>query len=77
MHHRPITLLSLLLGAAHSIAARPTFQDERSISSSITLSASVPDDAALPVLHPFVSFSIEFAFFPDFAGIIQYPFLTL
>ena len=75
MHHRPITLLSILLGAAHSIAARPTFQDERSTSSSISLSASVPDDAALPVLHPFVSFSIEFAFFPDFAG-IHYPFLT-
>ncbi|RAK86834.1 beta-glucuronidase [Aspergillus costaricaensis CBS 115574] len=74
MHHRPITLLSLLLGAAHSIAARPTFpDDERSSSSSISLSASVPDDAALPVLHPFVSFSIEFAFFPDFAGNLSHP----
>ena len=34
----------------------------------IALSASPPAGVALPVLESFISFSIEFSSFPDFAG---------
>lgn len=54
-------LASLLFGAA-VVAAAPS-------SSAISVSTTVPKDAASGVLAPFVSFSIEFSSFPDFAGI--------
>jgi hypothetical protein len=38
------------------------------VAADITVSRKVPDDAGEPVLQPFVSFSIEFAYFPDYAG---------
>lgn len=58
--------ISLLLGAAVA-AAVPTLV-EREASSAVIVTKDVPDTAGAAVLHPFVSFSIEFAFFPDFAG---------
>lgn len=56
-------LVSLVLGAAAAAAAYPTNSD-----SAVSVDRAVPDHAAEPVLQPFVSFSIEFAWFPDFAG---------
>jgi hypothetical protein len=53
--------VSLLFSAAVVVAA-PS-------SSAISVSKTVPKDAASGVLAPFVSFSIEFSSFPDFAGI--------
>lgn len=58
--------LSLLLAAA--TAAAPS-SNNGGASSAIAVKSTVPEDAGAPVLRPFVSFSIEFAFFPDFAGI--------
>lgn len=52
--------ISLLLSAV-SIAAL-------SVSDAHTIQETVPRDAAPPVFSPFVCFSIEFVFFPDFAG---------
>jgi hypothetical protein len=40
----------------------------RGDSGAIEVNAAVPSNAGIPVLHPFVSFSLEFAFFPDYAG---------
>ena len=37
-------------------------------SNAITISTSPPFKASTPILEAFVSYSIEFAFFPDFAG---------
>jgi len=37
-------------------------------STSFAVSSSLPSSAGVPVLEAFVSYSIEFAFFPDFAG---------
>ncbi|OJJ33989.1 hypothetical protein ASPWEDRAFT_114341 [Aspergillus wentii DTO 134E9] len=57
----------MVLGAATAEAVRvnsPT---------SVLLSKTVPTDAGAPVLHPFISYSIEFAFFPDFAGNASHP----
>jgi hypothetical protein len=52
----------LLLFSAAVVAAAPS-------SSAISVSKRAPEDAASGVLAPFVSFSIEFSSFPDFAGI--------
>ena len=38
------------------------------LASNIALSAEVPADAAPPIPESFVSYSIEFSSFPDFAG---------
>lgn len=63
-------LFSLFLGAAVATAA-PTVV-ERGSSSPVPVTQDVPDSAGAAVLHPFVSFSIEFAFFPDFAGMLMH-----
>lgn len=55
-------ILSLILGAA-TAAALPA-----SWGSGITVEKTVPDSAGESVLQPFVSFSIEFAWFPVYAG---------
>jgi len=55
--------ISLLLGATTVVAALV----EREVSP-ITIDKDVPESAGAAVLHPFVSFSIEFSSFPDFAG---------
>ena len=71
MHHTgtsTIVLSILTLFLPGVVRAAPTASDRVGSSESISLSASVPEDAGLAVLHPFVSFSIEFAFFPDYAG---------
>lgn len=58
--------VSLLFGAA-VVAASPTTV-ARDSSSAVTISQKAPKDAGVAILRPFVSFSIEFASFPDFAG---------
>jgi len=60
--------IPLLLSAAVA-AAIPTVIE--SGSSSISVAKSAPDTAGAAVLHPFVSFSIEFASFPDYAGALD------
>lgn len=68
-------IASLLLGAA-AVAGVPTFVG-RDTSSPVIVSDNVPDTAGASILRPFVSFSIEFAFFPDFAGtVIQFDALN-
>lgn len=59
---------TFLFTAATAAAAAAVISHDVRDSSAITVSKSVPDNAGESVLHPFVSFSIEFAFFPDFAG---------
>lgn len=59
---------SLLFTAATAAAAAISHRVRDS--APIAVSGSVPDNAGDPVLHPFVSFSIEFAFFPDYAGML-------
>ena len=59
-------LVPLLFGAAVA-AAGPTLVERDN--SPVAVSLDVPSTAGAKVLHPFVSFSIELAFFPDFAGI--------
>lgn len=58
--------MSLLFGAA-VVAASPTTVAKDS-PSAVTISQNAPKDAGAAILRPFVSFSIEFASFPDFAG---------
>ncbi|KAJ5116011.1 hypothetical protein N7456_000359 [Penicillium angulare] len=65
-------LLSLLLGPT-IVAAGPTVTTRDSSSSAVSVSGTVPKDAADAVLRPFVSFSIEFSSFPDFAGNLSQP----
>jgi hypothetical protein len=55
-----------LLLSAVVVAAVPTVVERDSLP--ISVSKDTPDNAGAAVLHPFVSFSIEFAFFPDYAG---------
>lgn len=57
-------IVSLLLGAA-AVAAVPTGSDAPS---AIAVTKDVPQEAGDCILQPFVSFSIELAFFPDYAG---------
>jgi hypothetical protein len=59
----------LLLSAAVA-AAVPTVTER---GSPISVLKHAPDTAGAAVLHPFVSFSIEFAFFPDYAGTLKKP----
>lgn len=63
-------IVSLLLGAV-AVAAVPTVVARDSSSSPVAVSSTVPDTAGAAILHPFVSYSIEFAFFPDFAGTVN------
>lgn len=39
----------------------------------ITVPLSVPNTAAAPILQPFLGYSIEFFFWPDFAGNLTHP----
>lgn len=57
----------LLLSAAVA-AAVPTVTER---GSPMSVLKHTPDTAGAAVLHPFVSFSIEFAFFPDYAGTLK------
>ncbi|KAL1961879.1 hypothetical protein VTN77DRAFT_959 [Rasamsonia byssochlamydoides] len=63
---------SSLLCTAATAAAAAISHNIRD-SSPIAVSESVPASAGDPVLPPFVSFSIEFAFFPDYAGNKSHP----
>jgi hypothetical protein len=58
--------IHLLAGAA-AAAAVPTAG--RDSSPAVDVSKDVPGSVGAAVLHPFVSFSIEFSSFPDFAGL--------
>ena len=40
----------------------------RELSKTISVSGTPPSNASAPIPEAFVSFSIEFAYFPDFAG---------
>ncbi|KAJ5624233.1 hypothetical protein N7510_000542 [Penicillium lagena] len=62
-------IVSLLLGAV-AVAAVPTGSDS---SSAIAVTKDAPQEAGDNILQPFVSFSIEFAFFPDYAGNKSHP----
>ena len=62
-----------LLFVATIVAAVPTVYEVDS-SSAVAVSTVVPEDAGAAILRPFVSFSIEFAFFPDYAGTLSSPF---
>lgn len=58
--------------AAASVAAAAALAANPAASlSPIPVQESVPEEAGAAVLQPFVSYSIEFAFFPDYAG--SYP----
>ena len=59
-------MLPFLLVAATAAMAFPTNGDK----DAVLVHSKVPHHAGQPVLQPFVSFSIEFAWFPEFAGII-------
>jgi hypothetical protein len=59
-----LSILFVALAALYNVAAAP---------STITVSTACPKDAAPPVLESFVSYSLEFAFFPDFAGNLSHP----
>lgn len=61
-------LYSLLFGAAVVAASPAAVSRDSSSSDVVSVSQSTPDDAGEPILRPFVSFSIEFSSFPDFAG---------
>jgi hypothetical protein len=63
--------LDLLLGATIVAAARTNV--ERDASTVIAVSGRVPQTAGAAILNPFVSFSIEFSSFPDFAGNSSLP----
>ncbi|RAH44126.1 glycosyl hydrolase family 79 C-terminal domain-containing protein [Aspergillus brunneoviolaceus CBS 621.78] len=76
LHHHGHQLLTAALAAlSTTVTAAPavTSPNNSSSSSVIVVSQSVPESAGLPVLHPFVSFSIEFVFFPDYAGNRSHP----
>lgn len=63
-------LFSILFGAA-TVAAVPTIVERDG--SSVQVNKEVPEGAGEAILQPFVSFSIEFSSFPDFAGMYQQP----
>ncbi|KAJ5769363.1 hypothetical protein N7520_003922 [Penicillium odoratum] len=63
-------MYTLLLFAA-AVAANPT--TVRDNSSPVTVSKSAPDNAGAAILRPFVSFSIELASFPEYAGNLSKP----
>lgn len=65
-------IVPLLLSAAVAAAVPTSARD----SSAIAVDMNTPPSAGAAVLHPFVSFSIEMSFFPDFAG-IYYPHVCL
>jgi hypothetical protein len=62
--------LFLTLGAFAGLAAS---QAPVNTSSYISLSKSPPLNASAPIAPAFVSFSIEWAFFPDYAGNRSHP----
>lgn len=61
---------SLLFTASTAAAAAISHHVHVRDSAPIAVSGTVPDNEGYPVLHPFVSFSIEFAFFPEYAGML-------
>ncbi|RAL12296.1 glycosyl hydrolase family 79 C-terminal domain-containing protein [Aspergillus homomorphus CBS 101889] len=72
LHHHSQHRLALASLAALSTVVDPTTATNVN-TTAIAVSQSVPETAGLPVLHPFVSFSIEFVFFPDYAGNLSHP----
>ncbi|KAJ5336963.1 hypothetical protein MYU51_006263 [Penicillium brevicompactum] len=63
-------LFCLLLGVTMATAVPATAESGVSV---ISVSGQVPQAAGAAVLSPFVSFSIEFSSFPDFAGNLSRP----
>ena len=77
-------LIATVQSTALSAVARaqaPTFVRETSLGSPFTRRTDLntipvnptPSNASGPLLQSFVSYSIEFAFFPDYAGNASYP----
>lgn len=56
--------LSLLLATATC-----AWGDAQGSSRAVAIGITPPLNASAPILEAFVSYSIEFAFFPDFAGL--------
>jgi hypothetical protein len=54
-----LTSVLTAFGCVHIVAA-----------AAITLSKSPPANSSAPLLEGFVSYSIEFSYFPDFAGML-------
>jgi hypothetical protein len=60
------------MGALKLLALASSFYfGEYAHASAIQVSSTPPVNASAPLLEAFVSYSIEFAFFPDFAGIFS------
>jgi len=75
-----LTLFAVaLLGLLRSTIQAPTenileFVEKRTSSNSSAISVSAkPENASNPLLEGYVSYSIEFAFFPDYAGNTSSP----
>ncbi|KAJ5668439.1 uncharacterized protein N7477_007009 [Penicillium maclennaniae] len=62
--------VTLLLSAAVAAAVPTVSQRDNS---PVSVAKDAPNTAGAAILHPFVSFSIEFAFFPDYAGNLSSP----
>ncbi|KAJ5111375.1 hypothetical protein N7532_001910 [Penicillium argentinense] len=62
--------IHLLAGAAAAAAVPTAGRDSSPV---VDVGKDVPGSAGAAVLHPFVSFSIEFSSFPDFAGNLSHP----
>lgn len=60
----------LLLSAAVAAAVPTVIERDSSL---VSVAKHAPDTAGAAILPPFVSFSIEFAFFPDYAGMLKRP----
>ena len=64
--------LSILISTTHAIIVLASGCGEP-----IAISSYLSANASAPVLEAFVSFSIELAFFPDFAGMFHTDFVAL
>lgn len=61
----------LLFGAGAALAAAVPTNVKQHGSPAVTVRKQVPHNAGAAILAPFVSFSIEFSSFPDFAGMLR------
>jgi len=65
------------MAKALSVLALAGLAQLASAATPIPVSSAPPTGASEPIPESFVSYSIEFAFFPDFAGEISYPLLDV
>ncbi|KAI5303548.1 hypothetical protein KEM56_007438 [Ascosphaera pollenicola] len=62
------SIISLLLAIGHASGAPTDLSKD-----GITVPLTVPKNAAAPIFQPFLCYSIEFFFWPDFAGNFTHP----